>query len=307
MTIDIHKQLSLPSVELGKSHVDLHPDNLSLYTEDLVEVFGDEVQYTASSNAYAKAYEALAVIYNWHVDIDKAEYVFKRLGTAKAQATGQRLQEYLVGQKTKTMHGGEKDVYAAAGESMTTALKRVQIQSKEVEKFRETVVKSIGTAMDAPELKSPFGIAVAQSIWQHMNSMKGSPDQKGEIVSAASLRGEFIMDRIENGDRLTVMSILNAPPYLSGIKPDQAKVYRAQAANTWAPKESRHLRAVDKIIEKIDLGAGSVLLRYTELSKTVGKVSTYEKEASVALQQLKSRPVNWGKAEGPLASPNGGK
>lgn len=304
---EIHKQLGLPSVELGKSHVDLHPDNLSLYTDDLVDVLGDEVQQTASSYAYSKAYEALAIIYNWHVDIDKAEHVFKQLGTAKAQATGHRLQEYFVGQKTKTMHGGENDVYTAAGDSMTKVLNRVQNQYKDVDKFREGVEKAIAKEMDASELKTPFGVAVAQSIWQHMSSMKGSPDARGEAVSAASRRGEFIMERINNGDRLTVMSILNAPPYLSGIKPDQAKVYRDQAANTWAPKESRHLRAVEKIIEKIQVASGSVFHRYSELSKTVGKVSTYEKQASAALQQLKNRPVNWGNPTGPLASPNGGK
>jgi hypothetical protein len=284
---EIHKQLGLHQVEVTtKASPDLHPDVLSAYQDELLDIAGGEVQHTDASYAYGKAHDALAHIYSWHADVTDAEKAFAQAAYAKAQYTGRNLEgrHNTAGRFT---HGHEGDVYSAALDAMVVAANRVEANMKELRKFRDQVSNDIAKEMDAPDLKTPFGVAVAQSTWAQVQGMKPSD------------RGEFIRKAIAAGDRLTVMSILNAPEHLTGLGPitdpktnqsvSQRQLFRDHAANTWAPKESRHLRAMDSIIDKVERSAASMMARVQELSKTVGAVVGKEKAANKALAVLKNR------------------
>lgn len=284
----IHQQLGLSQVEVStKAPLDLHPDVLSAYQEDLVEVLAGNVQRTPAANAYATAHQALADVYEWHVAVTDAEKEFTQLGIAKAQYTGREMQTYMHNGKTKLSHGKEKDVYTAAQDSMVYTAARGDALRKELEVFRDSTAKTIAKEMDAPDLKTPFGIAVAQSTWALVRDMKSNE------------RGEFIRKAIQAGDRLTVMGILNAPEHLTGLgdikdpktgeQVSQRKLFHDQAAHTWAPKEWRQLRAINTVIDKVMGAQGSMLKRVDDLSKTIGVVSMQDKAANKALAVLKNR------------------
>jgi hypothetical protein len=280
----IHKQLGLHQVEVGKASADLHPDNLSKVGADLLEFAGDDVQQTDSSYAYAKAHDALANIYSWHVDVTEAEKEFAKAGYMKAQFRGQNLDERR-NTHGRFVHGREQDVYSAAMDALVVAGNRVEANMKELTKFRDNTAKAIAKEMDAPELKTPFGIAVAQATWAQVRDLKPSE------------RGNFVRKAIAAGDRLTVMSVLNAPEHVTGLRTiqsngesvSQRKLLHDHAANTWAPKESRHLRAINGVIDKVERSAATMLARAMELSKTVGAVAVQDKAANKALAALKNR------------------
>lgn len=285
----VHKQLGLNSVEVStKAPLDLHPDVLSAHQDDLVEVLAGDVQHTAASYAYAKAHQALADVYEWHVAVTDAEKEFAQLGYVKSQYTGREMPTYLHNGKTKHSHGREKDVYTAAQDSMVGVGTRGDALRKELEAFRDNTAKAIAKEMEAPELKTPFGIAVAQSTWAHLRDMKDGTNQN-QKVPASAMRGDFLQKAIEAGDRLSVMSILNAPAYLTGLTEQQQAVYRRLAADNWAPKESRQLRAINTIIEKVMRAQATMLKRVNDLSETVGVVSVQDKAANKALAALKNR------------------
>ena len=109
------------------------------------------------------------------------------------------------------------------------------------------------TAIDEPNRMTPEGLALAQEVRSHVNSLSGKA------------RNAFVIEAIETNDKATVAAVLHAQPFLSGLDNTALGMLRERAAAKFAPVDSAQLAATTAAIEQVSNAVSLLLERYTKL------------------------------------------
>ncbi len=246
----------------------LHPEALAGYADALERKPG----------ALTSAQAAVAEAYRWLGAVNDAERALSAL--AASEAPGKRRQqpsgrsEYLGDLRLTTgglrqFSGHEEELAEAAAAHMARVSKKIDAARASLTETAAMLDKAVAFALTDDD---PTSRAMAGEVRAHVKSLK------------ADQRFGFLQDAIKTGDLASVSAVVNAQPFLSGMKPDQHGEARLLAAETFAADAVAQRQAVAKLIEAVDLAGSEVMKRFVKIQS--GK-DTPRAKANRELAKLK--------------------
>ncbi len=136
-----------------------------------------------------------------------------------------------------------------AAKQQERLLRRFDVATTNIKKGVEHIERELSVPVE-----SKASLNVAQEIRHHAKSLgKGAMD--------------FVRERINSDDDLSVSAVLGAPSYLSGITDDMRAVLTRMWHERQQPALVQRLTLMRSVLDKLDRDAGKV---FTEMEKAVG-------------------------------------
>jgi len=248
--------------------ISIHPDALSPHAEALERKPG----------TLATAQAALGDAYRWLGAVNDAERALTALAASEAPAKRRQQpsgrSEYLgdlrlTSAGLRQFSGHEEELAEAAGIHMERVTKKIDAARASLTETADTLDKAVAFALtdDDPATK-----ALAGEVRAHVKSLP------------AKERFGFLQNAIKAGDLATVSAVVNAQPFLSGMKPEEHGSARLLAAQTFAAEAVAQRQAVGKLRDAVDLAGAEVLKRFAAVQR--GK-DTPRAKANRELAKLK--------------------
>jgi hypothetical protein len=260
---------------------ELHPDVLKLHEEALLgsELRDDHGQLTGRRSlegtvgvsAYRDAREALEAIYRWHSAVEDAEKAFIETTSNRSTVIRGRDNAGLKAAAMRTnimnLAQNEQELIETAEKGMKPALAASERAAKTARSAAEHLSKELDQMTDDKERIKPVGIALATEIRAHVKSLptvlpEGAPED-------AVTRYGFVVNAIRAVDVPTVAAVLRAPPYLSGLTPQQRAELQKAAEMSWAGAQYNQLQAVMKLADRMENAWNSMSARLNKLKATM--------------------------------------
>lgn len=241
--------------------ISIHPDVLT-QQEKLAEISGPKAKGTIGPKALQAGKEALGTLYRTLSAIDTAEKALnaaaapgKRrqhpdgrsdyLGDLRLNATG-RVQRFA---------DRDEEFRAAVQQAFERVALTTDRREKELGDYLTALDTKIEGALTDPRARMPDALALAGETRAHVKAL-----QDGE-------RFGFVHAAISQGDLATVSAVINAPPFLSGLKPEEVAQLRIAAAQKFAPLETAQRQAVATIAERVRGAAQAMSAKYGEVMR----------------------------------------
>lgn len=258
--------------------ISLHPDVL-LAQEKLEEISGPNAKGTVGPKALQAGREAMSTIYKTLSAIDTAEKALNAAaepGKRKQHPDGRSdyLGDLRIGQDGRLRRFASRD--EEFREAVSVAFERVALvtdrRERELGDYLTALDTKIEAAITDPRARLPDALALAGEVRAHVKGLKD-----GE-------RFGFVHAAIRDGDLATVSAVINAPPFLSGLQPEEVAQLRIAAAQKFAPLETAQRQAVATVAERVRNAAQAMSAKFGEVQR--------RRKSPEALAQEAVRDIN---------------
>ncbi|MBW7057843.1 hypothetical protein KY389_14355 [Paracoccus bogoriensis] len=212
---------------------EVHPGALARYSEVL------NVEGTSGPSAFSLATGVLTEIYTSVGAVNDAVQAFEESGAGR--------QRRLVGGKVTEVTLPSDELITAVEARFNRSAKAVDTGIAWLRATAKSLEGTIAEMWDAPTNKTA-----------HANEVRAFASRQDSAL-------DFVRSRIEADDRSTVAAILLAPPFLSGLTDEQAKLLKRMAEERWCPVERRQADAVAAMTEHAIRASASLTAAYTKV------------------------------------------
>ncbi len=218
--------------------ISAHPGSLGNLRRTL------DLEGTAGRQAFWAAQEAMTEAYRTYAAIQDAERELFAAAPPVRVKPGEPLPVGVVmgaGGRLQRLHGRERELAQKAQAAGERALGIITRRKDELTRHRDALAERVDAALQDPDLKRPEGIALAAEVRSHVKAL------------TVAARTRFLRDAIDEDDRQTVVAVLSAPPYLTGLTGPQLARVRSEAAARWAAVDHAQMRDVELLFTRVSL------------------------------------------------------